>query len=79
MILSPYPQKVINSALLFLQVRVLIFLQRSQFQQCQFCLRMEGKISSAWTASSTVIHHHPRLANGLHINFCVNLLNFCVA
>lgn len=56
MILSPYPQKVINSALLFLQVRVLIFLQRSQFQQCQFCLRMEGKISSAWTASSTVIH-----------------------
>lgn len=54
MILSSYPQKVINSALLFLQVRVLIFLQRRQFEQCQFCLRMDRKISGEWTPD--VIH-----------------------
>lgn len=43
MISSSYPQKVINPALLFLQVRVLISLQRSQFEQRQLGLRMDGE------------------------------------
>lgn len=43
MISSSYPQKVIDPALLFLQVRVLISLQRSQFEQRQLGLRTDGE------------------------------------
>lgn len=51
MISSSYPQKVIDPALLFLQVRVLISLQRSQFEQRQLGLRMDGETPDVSHAS----------------------------
>lgn len=60
MISWSHPQKVINPALLFLQVRVLISLQRSQFEQRQLGLRMDGETPDVNHTS----HHQDITATG---------------